>query len=97
MLTDGDRAVLCARVTAALERHETGHSAHGLRIAFMAGSAVTSLLLGKHPGGASVTRVLVALVADAPLERERAAARTLLAIINYEADANARLAKLEAP
>jgi len=96
MLTDGDRAALCARVQAALERHESGHSAFGLRVAFLAGSASASLLMGRGAGGAPVTRVLTAVFNESLVERERAAARTLLAIINYESDATARLAKLEA-
>jgi hypothetical protein len=95
MLTDGDRAVLCARVTAALERHETGHSAHGLRIAFMAGSVSAWLIAGRATTSAH-RAALEAVFNESLIERERAAARTILAIIRCEPDANARLAKLEA-
>ncbi len=96
MLTDGDKAVLCVRVCAALERHETGHSAFALRVAYIAGATATSLLAGHRTTGASIIRGLEAVFNESLVERERAAARTLLAIVRCEPDAEARLAKLEA-
>ncbi len=95
-MTDGDRAVLCVRVSLALQRHEHGHSAHGIRVAFTAGAMASSLLADRGPGGASVKSSLESVFNESLIERERAAARTLLAIMRHELDVSARLARLEA-
>lgn len=95
MLTDGDKAVLCTRVSMALTRHENGHSAHAIRVAFVAGSLSAALIAGLGATGAH-RGVLEGVFNESLIERERVAARTLLAIIGHEPGAEARLAKLEA-
>lgn len=95
MRTNGDMAVLCARVACALQRHEEGHSAHALRVAFIAGSLSAALIAGPGPISTHY-KVLEGVFNESLIERERAAARTLLAIVRDESDAEARLSKLEA-
>lgn len=93
--TDGDRARLALGVVTTLMRHEA-HGRNVLHIAFIAGCVATSLLSGRGALEGTRSRQLRAIVEESLIERERLAARALLAIMLNEASIGSRLAQLEA-